>query len=391
VGHEKARTVERPAPDGKCPAAGSQIPQVSGINVTIPTTFFLFKGRRMAKRLKIPTVKAGFIITEPNNTSPLPKMKSLKLIGCFLVCSASLTSALNIVWVSDQLVQSAATDGSDNNATPNGVFGSGAGPYADEGFITLLTGAGHTVTRFNPADSPNPLGASDVATLNASDLVIIGRGIGSGSFDDPAETLQWNTSITKPILATNSYMTRASRLGWFTGSTQPDVISNVLTFTNLADPVQAFLTAGISMSGLTTSNSVSEAVVYPNAEVDIRGTSLISNPVVAGGTAIASTNAGASTWIAVIPGGTVLAPGSGPGNGQTLGGFRMQFLAGNREAAAGVNGGVRNAGWENLTADGEAMFLRAVTLAANNGVIPEPATATLAGLAGLMLLRRRRA
>ena len=75
---------------------------------------------------------------------------------------------------------------------------------------------------------------------------------------------------------------------------------------------------------------------------------------------------------------------------QTLGGFRMQFLAGNRESPNAPNNNVGSAGIENLTADGETMFLRAVVLAANNGAIPEPGTAALAALASLALLRRRR-
>jgi hypothetical protein len=92
-----------------------------------------------------------------------------------------------------------------------------------------------------------------------------------------------------------------------------------------------------------------------------------------------------------LPAGTVLATtGTGAvAAGQVLGGYRLQFLAGNRESATAPNGGVRNAGFENFTPVGEQMFLRAVTLAANNG-IPEPGTTALAGLAGLALLRRRR-
>jgi hypothetical protein len=73
----------------------------------------------------------------------------------------------------------------------------------------------------------------------------------------------------------------------------------------------------------------------------------------------------------------------------------MQFLIGNRESAtAGTsnNTALGAAGYENLTAEGEQMFLRAVNVALNNGAIPEPGTTALAGLAAAaLLLRRRRA
>lgn len=254
----------------------------------------------------------------------------------------------------------------------------------------MLTAAGHTVSRFNPANA-NPLSAAEVATLNASDLLIMARSIGSGSFDSAAETLPWNTQITKPMLMTNTYISRNIRLGWYaSGTNQPDVVTNMLTFTSTVDPVSAYLIGGISMSGLTTSNSVTEAITYPDTAVDIRGTSLITDPLVPGATLIASSaGAASSTYIASWPAGTALA---GTSAGQALAGYRLQFLAGNRESATPPNNTVGSAGFENLTPNGEAMFLRAVLLAANNGVvpIPEPGVIALVALTAFGLLRRRR-
>jgi hypothetical protein len=303
------------------------------------------------------------------------------------VAFSASCAASNIVWISDQLPIGSAT--SDHDGGTNGVFGPGAGPYPDAGVISLLTSAGHSVTRFNPSNT-DPLNAADIATLNASDLLIIARSIASASFDTAAETLPWNTLITKPLLITNTYISRSSRLGWFSGGpTQPDVISNPLTFPNPSSPVSAYLIDGVSMSGSTTNNSVTEAITYPDFTIDIRGTSLITDPLVAGATLIASSNAGSATFIASWPAGTPLA---GTSAGQSLSGYRMQFLVGNRESATAPNGNVGSAGFENLTPDGEGMFLRAVAVAANNGLVPvpEPSIAALMGLAGLGLVRRRR-
>ena len=292
--------------------------------------------------------------------------------------------AANILWVSDQLPIGSAN--SDNSGGTAGVFGSGAGPYPDQGIISLLTNAGNTVSRFNPSDT-DPLTAADVVTLNTFDLLIIGRSIGSVNFDSAAKTLPWNTQVTKPIMVTNTYIDRSSRLGWYSGGpNQPDSVTNMLTFNNPTNAVSAFIIGNVSLSGSTTTNSVSELVAIPDGSTD-RGISLITDPLVAGGTQIATTSGGTATYIASWPVGTVLA---GTSAGQVLSGFRMQFLVGNRESGTAPGNVVGNAGFENLTPDGEAMFLRSVTVALNNGAVPEPSSVSLLGVAALGLLQRRR-
>ena len=327
-------------------------------------------------------------------------MKLIQPLLISLAITACSASAASIVWVSDQLV---GTGGSDNNQSPNGTFTGGAGPYADQAILNLLAANGHTVTRYNPADSANVMSAADVATMNTFDLVILGRSLGSGSFDTAVETLPWNTGITRPLISTNTYMSRSNRLGWFSttgGPVQPDQVLNPLTFTNTADPVQAYLIGSSALSGSTTVDTITDQFFFPaDGAADIRGISnLTGSTINPGGTLIATSFISATSlngaYIASLPAGTVLST-TGTGNvaaGQTLGGYRLQFLVGVRESASAPNTGVGNAGYENLTPEGEAMFLRAVLLAANNGVvpIPEPATLTLAGLAGLSLLRRRR-
>jgi hypothetical protein len=316
----------------------------------------------------------------------------LALIFCFGSIASSVHAA-SIVWVSDQLV---GTGASDNNQSPNGTFTGGAGPYSDQGFINLLTAAGHTVTRFNPADA-STLSAGDVATMNTYDLVILGRSANSSLFDTAVETKPWNVDITKPLLCTNTYFSRSSRLGWFSTAAapvQPDQILNPLTFTNPTDPVQNYLIGSAAMIGSTTVDSISQAITLPSGATDIRGISnLTSATINTGGTVIATSNiAGASgAYIASFPAGTTLSvTGTGAvSSGQVLGGYRLQFLAGNREAAA-VDTGVGNAGYENLTPEGEAMFNRAVLLAINNGVVPVPEPSSLLALGSLALLARRR-
>lgn len=307
-------------------------------------------------------------------------MKFTRLLQISLLFAAGNVPAASIYWVSDQFNAQTATVG--------------GGPYPDDGIVALLTGAGHTVTRFNPPDA-GAITAGDVAAMNAADLVIIGRSIASGAFDTAAETLPWNTLITKPLICTNTYINRSSRLGWYTGGpNQPDQVLNNLSFTNLANPVTAYIVGNTAMSGNTTTNSITQAIIFPDSQVDVRGISEITDPLVTGGNSIATVAVGAATgqYIAWWPANTALA---GTSAGQSLAGYRMQFLIGNRESAtAGTsnNTALGAAGYENLTAEGEQMFLRAVNVALNNGVIPEPGTTALAGIAtAALLLRRRRA
>lgn len=312
------------------------------------------------------------------------------LLAAGLLGTAPAFASKTIAWVSDQLVQNAGSDTSDNDGTPTGRFSAGAGPYADEAFVTLLRNSGYSVTRYNP---PNNVAvpADEVATLNGFDLVILGRGIGSGSFDSAAEALSWNNGVTKPLICTNTYLSRSNRLGWFSAATptsapvQPDQLLNPLVFTNIADPAQAYLATGMALTGSTTNDSITEVINFPstapnNGAADTRGISnLTGSTINAGGTILANTIITAtslnSPFIASLPANTVLATtGTGAvASGQVLGGYRLQFLGGIREAAAAPNNGVRNAGYESFTPVGERMFLRAIALAMNNGSVPADA------------------
>jgi hypothetical protein len=309
-----------------------------------------------------------------------------------LCLSAMLAPAANILWVSDQVPANPAGNAatSDNNATPGAaVFTSGAGPYPDAGLVSLLTGSGHTVTRMNPSDTA-ALTAAELNTINTGyNLVIIGRSISSNAFNSAALAAAWNTGVTIPLLSTNTFASRRGRLGWFTNAAGTGelggVLTSAVTFANPADPVASYLIGATAMTGATTTNSLYEAV--PGLTGD-RGENFVdgTHTVITGGTAIArGSNNGHA--IATFPAGsTAVALGT---TNQTLGGYRVFFAAGNQEAAASPGNGIGNAGYDNLTAEGEQMFLRAVTLALNNGVIPEPGSVIL-GLTGLSLILRRR-
>lgn len=194
------------------------------------------------------------------------------------------------------------------------------------------------------------------------------------------------------MLSTNPYAIRPTQLGWNTAANIVDQISSTVTFANPGSPASAYLIGSVPMNGSTTINSLTEAITFYNGAADIRGTSISTDTPVAGGTIIASTVVGAGPattgFIVSWPAGTVP---SGSNPGQAFGDYRMEFFAGNRESATAPVNTVPHAGYENLTADGEALFLRTVNLAVNRGsVVPEPGSTALAFTAGFLALSRRR-
>jgi hypothetical protein len=256
-------------------------------------------------------------------------------------------NGLSIVWVSDLLT----------NAT--------TGRLPDENLVDLLKVNGHAVTRYNPPDA-GAIPPADVALLNAADLVILGRSIGSAAFDTAAEAGAWNTNVTKPLLCMNGYLTRSNRLGWFTGNGIPDGLTSVLNFNNPADPVSTFILGNTPLTNNTTTNAIFQQIPLPAGGID-RGMSANTDAPVPGATPLAATLTPSNGQFLVSwPAGTVL---TGVSTGQVLAGYRMQFLAGNREAAPGPDNTVASAGFNNLTVLGESLFLRAVLVAANGGVV----------------------
>ena len=283
--------------------------------------------------------------------------RSARPIGSLVLCMVGLllarpADAANVVWVS------AITD-------PAGK---------DAGFVQLLESAGHTVTRFAPTGLLEP---AEIAQLNAADLVIAGRAVGSDQFQNgtfatipEARATAWNTSITKPMIVMSAYLTRRNRLGWQTGNTVPDSGPTRLTAADPAHPI--FNGIAFDTDGLTTLNDY-------NVQVD-RGTTTIGTPL-QGGTVIAS-NPSIADGIAIAEWAVGSIVQDEIGNSMVLGGQRYFFAGGSREPSGGVTG----AGALDLTTDGQQLFLNTV----NYALVPEPSTFAVLGL-GLSTLMLRRA
>jgi hypothetical protein len=272
----------------------------------------------------------------------------------FLVVALAMLAlnlrAANIVWVSD----------TPNTNTLGGASGFSVGPIAgtlDDGFITLLQNAGHNVQRFTSDDNTaNQISALDLAALNTNDLIIIGRATGSG-MTTGAQGVQWNTGITKPLMVSSPFLTRSNNFGWFT-NVAPIVVNGaqmpITAASANAKAAYLFNLFGPHVVGLTTVNNYDEALA--------QGTSQTSDNQAFGGVVLA-TGQNTNKIIVEFPAGTAVRGGS-------LAGYRLYFAAGNREYGTAPSNTIAFAGAETLTPSGEAIFLRAVALAANGGVVP---------------------
>ena len=243
---------------------------------------------------------------------------------------------------------------SDNG--PIGFSGPTANSF-DDAFITnLLWSAGHNVIRYNQDNANNNLMTqADIDALNTNDLIIVGRSQASGEFANQRGT-SWNQSVTKPVIISSPFLTRAAQLGWFSGGGNANTGSP--TALGLLDPSNvrtAYLFDGVELNGTNTVQAYDEAMD--------QNTSITPDTTQGGGVIYARTlNAVIGVAIADWPAGAVLRSGT-----NTLAGYRMFLAAGSREVA---NTAVSNAGKETLSPMGEQVFLRAVLLAANNGVPP---------------------
>jgi hypothetical protein len=278
-------------------------------------------------------------------------MKSFQFAVAANLLLALSASAANIVW-----------------GTPHspGVSALAAGigftEPPDKGYTDLLTGAGHTVTRFlSPVAGSNlALDAGQLATLNGADLVIIGRSNNSASFDNVNEVNSWNTQVTKPLILTSGYIARNNRLGFTTGTTIPDITGPTrFVAQNPAHPIFA----GVTLNGSNETGPILDLV--PNPVVGpARGASINNNTLVTGGTPLAAITADNTA----VPNGPVIAEfpagtASSFAGGGNFANKRLLFTTGSREAAAGSNSDA--AGIIDLSADGRTMFLNAVNYMAN--------------------------
>jgi hypothetical protein len=254
------------------------------------------------------------------------------------IASLTVTHLPDLVFVSDN--------------GPAGFSGPLAGTVDDQ-FVTLLQNNGYNVIRFNSDNSAAVLlTQAQIDALNTNDLIILGRSLGSGAFG-PGQGSQWNTNITKPIIAQSAFLTRSAQLGWFVGSSAINNIPMPLTAVSPGDPENAYLFAGTTLNGATTAANYDEALGQNTSQT-------VDAPVA--GANILATGFGTNNVIVEIPAGVTVRAGA-----ETIAGYRMFFASGNREPSGGT---VPQAGAENLTATGESIFLRAVKLALNGGVAP---------------------
>ncbi len=264
----------------------------------------------------------------------------------------TICSPLSIIWVSDL-----AETGTNTLDDPDG-------PYPDEGFLTLLRGAGHTVTRFNAPTGG--LSTADLALLNGADLVVLGRA-GSVNFNDAVERTAWNTLVTTPIMSTNLFSVRRDSLGWFqfNGAVDTQGFPTRFTFPSATSAVSAFLIGNTAIN-TATSTTVNDMFVDVGSLTvgGSRGTTVFNfdAPPVTGGQVVATITIAGNTDFQIA----TFAAGVLSHQAQPFAGFRMFFAAGNREGLSPALGG--DGGFENLSPEAELMFLRAVQLTANDGL-----------------------
>ena len=132
------------------------------------------------------------------------------------LCLSIPAPAATIVWVSFHPA---------DNTPGSGAAGAGFTTATDKEYTDLLKANGFTVVRYVTTGTP------DAALLNAADLVIISRSVGSANYQDAAATT-WNTTITAPMMILGGYVIRQNRMGFSTGNTIPDITGDITLTAN---------------------------------------------------------------------------------------------------------------------------------------------------------------
>jgi hypothetical protein len=230
--------------------------------------------------------------------------------------------AANIIWV---------TEGHDYD---------GNGTQDDHQYVDWLVAEGHSVDV--PYDDWTTLDADKIATLNAADLIIVGRTCNSTLYDEGDEPTQWN-SATTPLILMQALIVRSNRWKWINSSSANSLGgSPALEVIEPDHPVFANVTLGAG-------NQVQ--VVDPT--IGSGHTSSVNANNVGNGTLLAKEAGKDLPWIAEWEAGIEFYDGAG----QIPADKRMMFFAGTQE----TDGPPRTPwGAWNLTAEGEIMFRNAV-------------------------------
>ncbi|MCL5282263.1 MAG: hypothetical protein M1376_20450, partial [Planctomycetes bacterium] len=237
-----------------------------------------------------------------------------------------------------------------SDAPSTAAAGVGFTEAPDKGYTDLLKANGYNVVRYVQTGTP------DLAVINAADLVIVSRSVASSSFQNAAADT-WN-GVTAPLMILNGYIARKNRMGLNTGNTIPDTTGDIaLAIKDAAHPIFA----GIGLTGDTMTNPFAGIAAYPDGS-KCRGISIVTDAANAEGKVLATVSAGSTTGpaeamvIAEWQAGATLTHDGGAGT-NTLGGHRLVFLTGGREADGKSS---ETAGVYDLTPDGAQMFLNAV-------------------------------
>lgn len=93
------------------------------------------------------------------------------------------------------------------------------GPYSDSLFVTDLENAGYDVY-ITPYSNFGTIDSTEAFALEMADLVVLGRGISSGDFDDPDDVI-W-ADLETPVVLMSNFVARANRLGFFRSNSVQD-------------------------------------------------------------------------------------------------------------------------------------------------------------------------
>ena len=238
---------------------------------------------------------------------------SKKLVYLVLVLSFCLVSSVHaatIVWVSD-------------NKTPTD------GVPADQPWVELLEAQGYTVNLDFRNQEGRSLDAAEIDVLNAADLIIISRDTNSGDYTGTIAA--WN-SIETPIIMQVAHIARSNRWLWINTDAYNDSLPPAMEAMDISHPVFN----GVNLDNNNQVPVITEASSFP------------SITDAGNGTLLAKRADNDELWIVEWEAEQEFYAGSG----QIAGGRRMLFIS-------GTNSGVD--GRYNLTADGEIMFLNAVS------------------------------